>query len=85
MAPDGTERNQQLRYRIMAHSQERKIMTPHQAADLLAMDEKTITRWARAGYIPAHPIGEGKRRFWRFFEDEVHDWLARQQNAAVVA
>jgi len=49
-------------------------MTPIQAAEFLRMDEKTITRWARRGYIPAHPMGEGKRKFWRFFEHELLDW-----------
>jgi hypothetical protein len=30
-----------------------------EAAEYLSLDEKTITRWARKGYIPAHPLGEG--------------------------
>ena len=48
-----------------------KPMTPKEAADFLGLDEKTITRWARSGYLPGHPLGEGKRKFWRFFEDRI--------------
>jgi excisionase family DNA binding protein len=60
-------------------------MTPQQAAAFLALDVKTITRWARRGYLPAHPMGEGKRRFWRFFEDELLAWLLNQADVAVAA
>lgn len=55
-------------------------MTPQAAAAFLGLDEKTITRWARRGYLPAHPLGEGKRKFWRFLESELSDWLAAQTN-----
>ena len=57
-----------------------KPMTPKTAATFLGLDEKTITRWARKGYLPAHPLGEGKRKFWRFIESELSDWLAAQTN-----
>ena len=64
---------------------ERRILTPRQAAELLSCDEKTITRWARKGYLPAHPLGEGKKKYWRFFEDELFDWLNGQTNGALAA
>ncbi len=57
-------------------------MDPREAAEYLRLDEKTITRWARKGYIPAHPLGEGKRKFWRFLEHELIDWLNAQTNNA---
>jgi excisionase family DNA binding protein len=63
----------------------RRILTPPQAADLLGCDDKTITRWSRKGYIPAHPMGEGKKKYWRFFEDELIDWLMGQTNGALAA
>jgi len=50
------------------------------AAAYLGLDVKTITRWARQGYLPAHPLGEGKRKFWRFFESELAEWLAAKTN-----
>ena len=63
----------------------RRILTPLQAAELLKNDDKTITRWARLGYIPAHPMGQGKKKCWRFFEDELIAWLMDQKNGAFAA
>jgi predicted site-specific integrase-resolvase len=40
-------------------------MDPREAEEYLRLNERTITRWARKRYIPAHPLGEGKRKFWR--------------------
>ena len=55
-------------------------MTPREAGEYLGLDQKTVTRWARCGYLPAHPLGEGKRKFWRFLEFELRDWLAAKTN-----
>jgi predicted site-specific integrase-resolvase len=33
-----------------------------EAARVVGMDSRTLVRWARRGYVPAHPLGEGKRR-----------------------
>jgi excisionase family DNA binding protein len=60
-------------------------MTPREVAAYLGLDEKTITRWARQGYLPAHPLGEGKRKFWRFLESELVPWLAAKTNGAAAA
>jgi len=60
-------------------------MTPQGAADFLGLDEKTITRWARKGYLPGHPVGEGKRKYWRFFESELSAWLAAKTNGTKAA
>jgi excisionase family DNA binding protein len=62
-------------------SRSSRPMNPKEAAEDLRLDEKTITRWARKGYIPAHPLGEGKRKFWRFLEHELVDWLNSQTNS----
>ncbi len=55
-------------------------LTPTDAAAYLGLDVKTVTRWARQRYMPGHPIGEGKRKLWRFFEDELAEWLAEKTN-----
>jgi excisionase family DNA binding protein len=55
-------------------------LTPIQAAEYLGFDVKTVTRWARQGYLPGHPLGEGKRKFWRFLESELSDWLSAKTN-----
>lgn len=57
-------------------------MDPKEAAEYLKLNAKTITEWARKGYIPAHSLGEGKRRIWRFLEHELVDWLNSQTNRA---
>jgi excisionase family DNA binding protein len=58
-----------------------QILTPNEAADLLQMDSRTHVKWARQGYVPSHPLGEGKRRLWRFFEDELLKWVTDQGGA----
>ncbi len=55
-----------------------QILTPNEAAELLHMDARTLVKWARQGYVPSHPLGEGKRRLWRFFEDELLQWVTAQ-------
>jgi len=57
-----------------------KLMTAVEAAILLGMDHRTLIRWARSGYVPAHPLGEGRRRMWRFFDDELVAWVESQSN-----
>jgi excisionase family DNA binding protein len=56
-------------------------LTPAGAAQYLGVDVKTITRWARQGYLPAHPLGEGKRKFWRFLVHELSAWLSKRTNS----
>jgi excisionase family DNA binding protein len=55
-----------------------RILTPDEAAALLHMDARTLVKWARQGYVPSHPLGEGKRRLWRFFEEELLQWVGSQ-------
>ena len=60
----------------------RDLLTPHEAAALLEMNPRTLVKWARLGYVPAHPLGEGKRRLWRFFRGELVTWVAQQRRAS---
>lgn len=60
-------------------------MTPKEAASFLGLDDKTITRWARSGYLPGHPMGEGKKKYWRFFEHELLAWLTGRSDGAQAA
>jgi hypothetical protein len=55
-----------------------QLLNPHEAAQVLKMDHRTLVRWARIGYVPAHPLGEGKRKLWRFLEHELLDWAEAQ-------
>jgi DNA-binding transcriptional MerR regulator len=51
-----------------------------EAAKIVGMNSRTLVLWARRGYVPAHPLGEGKRRIWRFFESELLEWIEQQRN-----
>jgi len=54
----------------------RRFLTPEEAADYLGgLNSRTVTRWAREGYLPAFPVGEGKRRLWRFLESDLEYWM----------
>lgn len=54
----------------------RRFLTPDEAADFLGgLNSRTVTRWAREGYLPAFPVGEGKRRLWRFLESDLEQWM----------
>lgn len=64
----------------MPSSSSTQPMTPVATAEYLGLDVKTVTKWARQGYLPAHPLGEGKRKFWRFLESEISAWLAARTN-----
>ena len=58
-----------------------RFLTPADAATFLGgLNARTVTRWAREGYLPAYPIGEGKRRIWRFQQEDLEKWMiARRQ------
>jgi hypothetical protein len=47
------------------------------AADFLAITRRQTLELARAGLIPAYPIGIGKRRTWRFRLSELAAAVAR--------
>src|SRR5215469_3704050 len=53
-----------------------RFLDPEQAAGFLGgLNSRTVTRWAREGYLPPYPIGEGKRRLWRFLESDLEVWM----------
>jgi excisionase family DNA binding protein len=53
-----------------------RFLTPGEAAEYLGgLNSRTVTRWAREGYLPSYPIGEGKRRLWRFLESDLGRWM----------
>jgi len=42
-----------------------------QGAEFLAIRRRRLLEMARSGEIPAHPIGRGRRRTWRFRLSEL--------------
>jgi len=58
-----------------------RFLNPPEAAYLLGgLNERTVVRWAREGYLPAIPIGEGKRRLWRFVEQDLVRWMLSRRS-----
>ncbi len=57
---------------------------PDEAALFLKVDRRTVTRWAREGHIPAHPLDlNAERKDWRFLLSEL-DRKKRQAQTKVV-
>jgi hypothetical protein len=56
------------------------LLDAREAAAVLRMkNSRTLIRWARLGQVPAHPLGEGKRKLWRFLEHELLEWVEAQE------
>jgi hypothetical protein len=51
------------------------------AAEFLAMPRRRLLQMGRAGEVPAHPIGLGKRTTWRFRLSELADAIAAKKRA----
>lgn len=47
------------------------FVTPEEAASFLKISPVTVKKMAREGYLPAHPIGNGVRKRWRFRISEL--------------
>jgi len=45
------------------------------AAAYLSMSRKTLLKKARSGRLPAHPIGDGRKKMWRFRLSELDRWM----------
>jgi len=61
-----------------------RFLTPEEAAAYLGgLNSRTVTRWAREGYLPAYPLGEGKRRLWRFLECDLDDWMRARRTGQI--
>lgn len=48
------------------------------AAEFLCITPRRLAEMARAGEIPAHPIGSGRRKTWRFRLSEVAESVGRR-------
>lgn len=46
-------------------------VSPEEAAKFLKVNRLKIIRMARSGSLPAHPLGIGRRRQWRFKLSEL--------------
>lgn len=64
----------------IAASAERFIDAEEASRFLGGLNSRTVVRWAREGYLPAYPIGEGKRRLWRFLEADLEAWMLARRS-----
>jgi hypothetical protein len=51
------------------------------AAEFLVVPRRRLLEMGRAGEIPAHPIGWGKRKTWRFRLSELADAIPAEKRA----
>jgi hypothetical protein len=50
-------------------------------ARFLSLSRKHILKLAIHGVIPAHPLGAGQRKTWRFLLSELRDWMLTNANS----
>jgi len=53
----------------------KEIMTPHEAAEYLKLNVRTIYRLVKNGSLPGHKVG----RRWRFKKDVLEKWLSMRE------
>jgi hypothetical protein len=54
------------------------------AAKFLCLTRRRVLEMARAGEIPAHPIGRGKRKQWRFRLSELVEAFVGEKPGSLV-
>jgi excisionase family DNA binding protein len=42
-------------------------------ARMLGIHHRTVQQMSRDGIMPAYPLGEGRRKTWRFLRSEIHE------------
>jgi excisionase family DNA binding protein len=68
---------------MISVSNPKRFLTPEDAAEYLGgLNSRTVARWAREGYLPAIPLGEGKRRLWRFLVADLEHWMLSRRTGA---
>jgi hypothetical protein len=61
------------------------FLNAEQAAQFLGgLNSRTVTRWSREGYLPAYPLGEGKRRIWRYLREDLAAWMLGRRHGALM-
>src|ERR1700722_14192415 len=65
--------------RVLESAMPQPLLDAQEGAQILRMDRRTLILWARLGYVPAHPLGEGKRKRWLFLEHELLAWVETRE------
>jgi excisionase family DNA binding protein len=53
-----------------------------ESGKFLGIHRRTVLQMARDGIIPAHPLGDGQRKAWRFLLSELDEWMRGRLNSA---
>lgn len=56
---------------------------PAEASKFVRLHPGTVQRLARTGNLPGHPVGDGRRRRWRFRLSELGQWLESRGSGTV--
>jgi hypothetical protein len=65
---------------LVQHTREEHFVDASTAAGFLSIDRRYLLKLSRLGLLPAHPLGIGSRRQWRYRISELAEW-ALAQNA----
>lgn len=61
------------------------FLNAEQAAEFLGgLNTRTVTKWSREGYLPSYPIGEGKRRLWRYLKADLAAWMSGRRHGGLM-
>jgi hypothetical protein len=60
------------------HEQQERFVDATTAAAFLSITRKYLLKLSRLGIIPAHPIGVGSRKQWRYLISELAEWALSQ-------
>jgi excisionase family DNA binding protein len=55
---------------------EEKLLTPTDVAERLQLQERTVTRWLRTGYLRGFKLGKE----WRISPKDVHSFIEQHAN-----
>lgn len=67
---------------LAAHQTLEHFVDATEAANFIGVKRRTSLKMARDGVIPAHPLGDGVRKQWRFRLSELDEWLRNRVNSA---
>jgi len=63
-----------------------RFLTAEEAAEFLGgINPHTLVRRAREGQVPAYPLGEGRRRLWRFRSADLRQWMQSRRRGPALA
>lgn len=62
-----------------------RFVDADEAAKFLSLPRRRVLDLARTGKLPAHAIGDGSRRIWRFRLSELADAITSPQNSGFIS